>query len=134
MDFSEKNKGPFWKLVRSVPDCSLDPLPPVPLSASEWATWMASVFPCPFTNLCLSHSLSLSTGAHRESQSFPGSAQTFIGPEKEVGGATGCLGWGKGREKLGEGASFPTMKVTEKGGLWAGPRGKGHGLDLCFEN
>lgn len=73
---------------------------------------MASVFPCPFTNLCLSHSLSLSLsmGAHRESQYFPGSAQTFIGPEKEVGGAMGCLEWrlvGKREGKTGGGGLLP---------------------------
>lgn len=58
MDYSGKSKGPFWKLVCWDPDCSLGPLPPVSLSASRWAIWMAHVFLCSFSNHCLSQSLS----------------------------------------------------------------------------
>lgn len=71
-------------------------------------------------------------GAHRESQYFPGSAQTFIGPEKEVGGAMGCLGWrlvGKREGRVGGEGLLPqdeshrerrVVSWSQREGLWAG--------------
>lgn len=112
----KEKQGALWKLenAASVPDLGLDPLPPVP-SLSFWVGHLDGIcVSCPFTNLCLSHSLSLSLsmGAHRES-SFPGSAQTFIGPEKEVGGGNGMFGVETGGEKGGKnwGRGLLTMTV-----------------------